>query len=461
MKLSTYLLGLGLWLLHIHPIQSQDILDTYIEEGLQNNLILQNRDLSLQASLTALQVAKSYFLPNVEFSSSYTLASGGRTIGIPIGDLLNPVYTTLNQLTGTGNFPQLENVSEQFLPDNFYDAKIRVTLPLLNPDLSAQKKIRKQEIKMSESDLAIYKLELIQDIKTAYYNYCMANAAWEVIEDSEKLVAQNLKTNQSLLKNGKNLPAAVLRAESEVEQVRSLKIEAQNSIINARNYLNFLLNKQLTDTVIYEAIQPNLQYLDELILQEWSGQNPELQKIQTGLAISEIQSQAAKNYWVPRAAFFADLGSQGFDWSFDSQSRYSLMGINLSFPIFQGNRNRNQLIRTQIGKEQLLNQQNLFTQKLNLDWEIATHEAENQVALLLSAQKKLKSSQSYFKLVQRGYTEGVYSLIEFLDARNQLTQAKLQENLANYKLLQAQAKIERLANQGEFPTSRTSSNPNH
>lgn len=458
MKFLSYLLGIGLWLLQILPVYSQHILDTYIEEGLQNNLILQNRNLGLQASLTALQDAKSYFLPHVEFSSSYTLASGGRTIDIPIGDLLNPVYTTLNQLTGTGNFPQLENVSEQFLPDNFYDAKIRFTLPLFNPDLIAQKKIRQQEILMSESDLATYRLQLIQDIKTAYYNYCMANAAWEVIEDSEKLVVQNLKTNQSLLKNGKNLPAAVLRAESEVEQVQSLKIDAQNTIINARNYLNFLLNKKLTDSIMFEPIQPNLPYLNELILHEWDGQNPELQKIQTGLTISEIQSQAAKNYWIPRAALFADLGSQGFDWSFDSQSRYSLMGINLSFPIFQGNRNRNHLIRTQIEKEQLLNQQNLFTQKLNLEWEIAANEAENQVALLRSAQKKLKSAQAYFQLVQRGYTEGVHTLIEFLDARNQLTQAGLEENLARYKLLQAQAKIERLADQSESPSNRNTSN---
>jgi outer membrane protein TolC len=45
--------------------------------------------------------------------------------------------------------------------------------------------------------------------------------------------------------------------------------------------------------------------------------------------------------------------------------------------------------------------------------------------------------------VERGYREGVNSLIEFIDARNQLTSASLQKNLSTYKLLKANAQLKR------------------
>jgi len=39
------------------------------------------------------------------FGASYTKADGGRTIDLPLGDLLNPVYQSLNQLMGQQNSP--------------------------------------------------------------------------------------------------------------------------------------------------------------------------------------------------------------------------------------------------------------------------------------------------------------------------------------------------------------------
>ena len=50
-----------------------------------------------------------------------------------------------------------------------------------------------------------------------------------------------------------------------------------------------------------------------------------------------------------------------------------------------------------------------------------------------AAQEQLKSAQSYFNLIEKGYKEGVNSLIEFLDARNQLTNSQLQLNLRHLK----------------------------
>ena len=423
--------------------KGQSILDGYIQEGLENNLVLQEKNIELEKSLLALKDAKSYFLPSLEFGASYTLASGGRTISIPIGDLLNPVYSTLNMLTGTSAFPQLENVSEQFLPDNFYDARFRASLPLVNTDLIYQKQIREKQVLLSEYELEIYRANLIQDIKIAYYNFCTATTALEIIESSKGLVLQNLKDNQSLLENGKGLHSAVLRAESEVENINSLLIEAEIKKRNAAHYVNFLLNKPVNDEVIFEEqTEPNSK-LFSLMEEDVLINRAELLQLQTAENIQETAIKASKNFWVPKLNTFADLGSQGFDWNVDSQSRYALFGLNMSLPLYQGNRNRNQIYRSELSLQLIQNQKELVNNKLSLDLQLTKNEVLAQQAALRSSEKKLESSAAYFRLIDRGYREGANSLIEFIDARNQFTQASLQKTISSYNLLKSLASLER------------------
>ncbi len=89
--------------------QQNNVLDKYIKEGLANNASLKTQSFDLEHSFTALEEAKTLFMPRVNFQMQYTLATGGRNIEFPIGDLLNPVYNSLNKLTQTNNFRNQDN----------------------------------------------------------------------------------------------------------------------------------------------------------------------------------------------------------------------------------------------------------------------------------------------------------------------------------------------------------------
>jgi len=424
-------------------LEAQQILDTYIQEGISNNLVLQEKNASLEQSLLALKDAKSFFLPAMEFGANYTVADGGRTISFPVGDLLNPVYSTLNKLTASNNFPQIPNVSEQFLPDNFYDTRFRTSMPIFNSDLIYQQQIRKEQVHWNSYQVEFYKATLIQDIQVAYFSFCTANRSIEILKNSLQLVEQNLKDTRSLVANGKSLPAAVLRAESELEQVKSLLTEAELKTNNAAHYLNFLVNRPLQQTVPFEEVPLDLSRLDQLLLEEINPLNPELRAMQSLESIQEKVLKSGKNYWIPKLSTYADLGSQGFDWNFDSQSRYLLWGLNFSMPVFQGGRNQNQMQRNFLGLQSIQRQKELVNQKLNLSLQMQRNEVKTLLAALHSSEKKLTATSAYFKLVDKGFKEGSQSLLEFIDARNQFTQAALQKNISTYKLQMALAQLER------------------
>ena len=424
-------------------IQAQQVLDTYIKEGLANNLILQEKNASLEQSLLALKDAKSYFLPSVDFGASYTLAEGGRTIAFPVGDLLNPVYSTLNKLTASNSFPQIANVSEQLLPDNFYDTRFRTTVPVLNTDLIYQNQIRKEQVNWTNNQVEIYRASLIQDIRVAYFNFCAAHTSIEILTKSLQLVEQNLKDTRSLVENGKRLPAAVLRAESELEQVKSLLTEAKLKTNNAAYYLNFLVNRPLDQEVAFEQIPLNISRVDQLLLEDLNAQNPELRAMQSMERIQETVLKSGKNYWIPKLSTYADLGSQGFDWNFDTQSRYLLWGLNFSVPVFQGGRNQNQIQRNMLGLQAVQRQKELVNQKLNLNLQLQRNEVKTLLAALQSAEKKLISATAYLNLVDKAFKDGSQSLLEYIDARNQYTQAALLKNISSYKLQMSLAQLER------------------
>jgi outer membrane protein len=438
------ILGFFLYLVFlVTPTKAQQVLDTYIKEGLANNLVLQDKNASLEQSLLALKDAKSFFLPSMDFGANYTLAEGGRTIAFPVGDLLNPVYSTLNKLTASNKFPQIENVSEQLLPDNFYDTRFRTTLPLLNTDLIYQQQIRKEQVNWTSYQVEIYRATLIQDIRVAYFNFCAAHSSIAILKNTLQLVEQNLKDTRSLVENGKRLPAAVLRAESELEQVKSLVIEAELKTNNAAQYLNFLVNRPLDQVVPFEDIPLDLSRLDQLLLEELHPQNPELRAMQSMETIQETVLKSGKNYWVPKLSTYADLGSQGFNWNFDSQSRYLMWGLNFSMPVFQGGRNQNQIQRNVLGLQAVQRQKELVNQKLNLGLQTQRNEVKTLLAALQSSEKKLVSASAYLKLVDKAFKDGSQSLLEFIDARNQYTQAALQKNISAYKLQMALAQLER------------------
>jgi outer membrane protein TolC len=443
-SIRTLIPGIFLCLcLQAAPLQAQQILETYIQEGQANNLVLKEKNASLDQSLLALKDAKSFFLPSMDFGASYTLAEGGRTIAFPVGDLLNPVYSTLNKLTASSSFPQIDNVSEQLLPDNFYDTRFRTTLPILNTDIKYQNQIRKEQVNWNSYQVEIYRATLIQDIRVAYFSFCAAHSSIEILKNTLQLVTQNLKDTRSLVENGKGLPAAVLRAESELEQVKSMLLESENKTINAAQYLNFLVNRPLEQSVPFEAIPLDLSQLDQLLAEEIQEQNPELRAMESMESIQQTLLKSGKNYWVPKISTYADLGSQGFDWSFDSQSRYLMWGLNFSVPVFQGGRNQNQIQKNIIGLESIQRQKELVNQKLNLSLQIQKNEVKTLLAGLQSAEKKLLAATAYLKLIDSGFKEGSQSLLEFIDARNQFTQAALQKTISEYKLQMALAQLER------------------
>ncbi|MFK7935059.1 MAG: TolC family protein, partial [Saprospiraceae bacterium] len=225
------------------------VLDQYVQVGLQNNANVRTQNLRVNQQTAALNEAKGLNLPQVSFNATYSMAAGGRRLEFPVGDLLNPVYSTLNDITGQAAFPQIDNVSETFLPHNFQETKIRVQQNLFNRDIQHNYRAQEQLLNLENAKRETVAADLEKDIRMAYVQYLQANRVTDIYAAAETLVREVLRVNESLVRNGKATRDVIYDAQFELDKIAQEQATAQQNIQAARAYFNYLLQRDLNETV--------------------------------------------------------------------------------------------------------------------------------------------------------------------------------------------------------------------
>lgn len=435
---------LFLLFLSLPLLGQKSVLDTYIATAFQQNITVQQKSIQVEKAMIALKTAQSLYQPNLSFQGAYQSGEGGRSIAFPVGDLLNPVYSTLNALTRTTQFPQISNVETNFFPRNFYDMKVQSTMPLYNKDLSYNKQLQSQQIELQQVDLSLYKRELVKQIKTAYFQYLLSLGLQKVYQNSLYVAQEGKKINQKLLDNGKALPAYILRADSEIAQIQAQQAEAAKQSDAARMYFNFLLNAPLNqdiqidfevDKAIQEVIRTNA----------GEGNREELKILAKSISMQETVLKMNESFYLPKLNGFVNLGSQSSNWALNSKSAYYMLGLQLDIPIYAGNRNNLKIKQTQLDLATAKNTMDLTAKQLNLATETAQKGLKSSLVGYQASTKSLEAAGAYLRLIEKGFHEGVNSYLETVDARNQWMNAQINYQLNQFKVLIAAAAYEREA----------------
>jgi outer membrane protein TolC len=426
-------------------VAQSSLLDHYIQEGLKSNLQLQQEQLSYEKSVDNLGLARALFMPQVSAIANYTLAGGGRKIQFPVGDLLNPVYTTLNQLTNSTAFPQIANVNEQFLPNNFHETKFRVVQPLFNPDIYFNYKAQKELITVQRAQKNAYQNELKFNITSAYCQYLQSEEALVILGRTKNLLQELLKVNTSLVSNAKATKDVLLNTEYELSKLEQQIAESEKNNQVAKAYFNFLLNRDLEanilkDTAMMSAMGSNTNL--QQLTQEAINQRQEVKQLEGGIRANEqlvgLQKGAA---WWPKLNVVGDVGYQGFQYKFDQPQQFYLVQFGLSWDLFKGGEKRTRVQQARIDQQVLENKMQQLKKQIELQVIQSHYELETARQAYTASQRGVRSTERSFQIIRSKYSEGQAILLEYLDAQNKLTTARLTQSINHYELLRKQAAL--------------------
>jgi outer membrane protein len=420
----------------------QTILDNYIRRGLDSNLALKQKNFDIDKARLDLKRAQSLFYPQANFLSQYTLASGGRTQDIPIGDLLNGVYSTLNQLTGSTKFPQVSNQNIQFLPNDFHDTRVEISMPVLNRQIKYNREIKEELINSQQADADAYRRELVKSVKEAYFRFLQAGKAVEIYTNALGLVNENLRVSEKMVNNGVATKEIVMRARAQVSQVQTSLTEARNNRQNAAAYFNFLLNLPLndaiaTDSAVLERLDISIPpYVDVPVRRE------ELTRLRSLQKVTNTNLKLNRSYWMPVVNAFYNAGFQGFGFKFNNDQLYQLGGLQLQWPLFRANDNKYKIRQAELDADALATKYKEVEQQLSLQVQTSYNNYRSAVQTLQSVSDEVQSSTETYRLTERRFREGQALQIELIDARTQLTNSQLRFSLAQLAALTRSAELE-------------------
>jgi outer membrane protein len=428
----------------LYPAEGQRILEKYTKMALDSNLALRQKTFDLKRAELDLDRARTLFYPQANFNAQYTLATGGRTQDIPIGDLLNDVYTTLNSLTSSNKFPQVQNQTINFLPNNFQDTKVEVTMPLYNPEIKYNRDIKSEMINGNIADVNMYKRELVKNIKHAYYDYLQASKSVEIYTNALAVVNENLRVNQKLVKNTMATQDVVLKAKAQVSQVQTSLIGAQQNQKNAAAYFNFLLNQPLETTIVNDfTIFQSLDNKISLSL-DVPANREELLQIKSGQKALSTNLKLNESYKLPRLNAFYNVGFQGFGYKFFDKQFYQIGGLQLTWNIFRANDNKLKIKQTQLDMDAMQNQYAITEKQLQLQIATTYNTYISELQALQSSNDEVINSEEAYRLTDRKYREGQALQIELTQARTEMTTAEIKYSLAQLAVLKIAAELERV-----------------
>jgi outer membrane protein TolC len=427
MKVYLFIpLFIAVW---INGLSGQSLAD-YQRMGLENNPQLRVAQSGRTVAQSALEEANKGRSLRVDFAPTYTLAAGGRVIAVPVGDLLNPVYGALNAMTGTENFPQIENAEELLNPNNFYDLRMRATYPIINQAIGVNQEIKQLELKIAGHEIERSRQQVVAEIAGAYYDYQRASRAVAIYQEAMNLVRESIRVNRGLLSSGAALPIDVRSAENDSLQLAKDLLNAELATTQAAALLNYLVNQPLDTPVPKETasgdlplvpsgaeakVRPELEQLTEL--GQLNGKLGDLAKARAGAQLNA----------------FADFGLQDFNFNLSGQSPYVLAGLSFNVNLFDGGQTKAKQQLAQTRRQETQARRAAVEQQIALEIFTTRQDLEKRLNEYAALTREVSIRDQQYRDQLKRYRAGTINYIALQTARNELIQSQLQRNITRYQ----------------------------
>lgn len=204
----------------------------------------------------------------------------------------------------------------------------------------------------------------------------------------------------------------------------------------------------LTDTAIdsksseaLKLISTNLDY-SEL---------PEYNALLIGLKLTQFDVRRYKLSALPTLSGFYSYGfntgqytgTKVFNFDSSTYKKYSMVGLSLNVPIFNGFARQHQVRAARLSMEKMEN--NIENMKLSLDFQTATSRTSLRNAMLQvqSQKRNMELAQSVLDLAQKKYKEGVGSNLEVTTAQTDLLRSQNSYFSTLLDMINAEADLKR------------------
>ncbi len=451
-QMKKHFIQVSCWLALLLPIAltgQSNVLDEYVAQALANNLSLRTYNFEEAKQLSRIEQARKLWLPNIDLNASYLFAEGGRTIVFPVGDLFNPVHSTLNRLTASQNFPEdLENFQTQLTPNNYLDAGLSVTKPIINSAIKYNLKIQEALINLSsierEEQINVIKFQ----VKQAYLNYLKTVQGIQILDENRTLLEEILAFNNKLIKYNKATPDIISDVLYQLALIDSEINSLGEQQALSRILLNTIMNRNLEsgiiiDTTVLHRVQIDGYNLNECIAKALKNR-PEFRKLILTHDINDLNKRKIDSQKHPTLNARGAIGLQAEEFSFDDGGPLYTVGLSLGWNLFDGGLRKNRVEELKIVADQNALDTDIAKQQITLEVSQAFYNLRSLYAKLAAEESAIAAAITSYQSIKKKYDNQKVLLIEMLTAHSRLSTSKLNRVLAIIDIEILKADLDRI-----------------
>jgi outer membrane protein TolC len=432
--------------------QQRDPFGDIVAEALRNNLGLAQERLATERAEAGVREARGRFLPSLALDARYSEQSGT----LNLGDVVNPAYEALNQVTGSQRFPTDLDIT---LPLR-HESRVRLQQPLFDASILAGYSLARHLRDGQEWRRGAAARGIAASAQSAFLQVAAARSARQTWEATVALVRESERAAERLVSAGSATPDAVLRARAERADVEQRLAEARETVHAATRSFNQILRRDLDRPVAElpdSAVRFELTLTEEQAVASALDRREELGQAASGIRAAEAGVRLATASFLPSVSLALDYGFQGNELRFGADDDFAVASVVLSWNLFNGGRDRARREGARHEAERLrvrrTEAEDLIRLEVRQAWEAAVV-ARDAIA---TADAGLAAARRSFELVRRRWEEGLATQVEFLDARTTFTSAELNRSATLYRYAIRYVDLERAAALRDLPSQEAQS----
>lgn len=446
-----------------------------VEAAVDRNPELDAARLELEQAREQVSEAWGNVFPTADLSSTYT-----RNLTVPLSFLPAIIFDP--------DAPPDELIPVQFGADNLWNLSIDFEQPLFNAAAFIGVGTAGRFESLQEEVLRGRMHTVVTRVRTAYYQALLSQEQERLLENSVRRVEESLRETRALAEAGLSSEYDVLRLEVELANLRPNLRRARNAVLQAKRQLGVeirippaeaetlevagsLATMDLDDFGSNSADNQEILALsevaaapaDDLVASAMSFRSDVRQLEQTeDLRTAELRVQQVE--YLPRITLFGNYGinaQQNGDPRFFGEPRaYNrLIGVRVTFPIFQGFRRDARIDRQRAALQQARVQSELGRNQVASEVRTVADQVEEARERATAQQLAVTQAQRGFAIASAQYREGIGSQLELTDAEVALRQSEFNYAQAVYDYLVARAQLDAavgLVPMGDSPGAGTS-----
>ncbi|MBQ8863285.1 MAG: TolC family protein [Rikenellaceae bacterium] len=390
------------------------------------------------------------------------------------------------QLSATGQY--LYAIEKQsmakglsFGADNTLSATANLNMALFAPSVYAALNMNKVQLENAVEAARASKINLVAEVKKAYYNILLAKQSIEVLHASEDNIAETVENTRDMFGAGLAAEYDLLTAEVQLSNLKPTIIQTENSVEIAelllKMYLGLPQNTEIEVVGTLDEFRDAVLAGSEALSTDISG-NTDLRTLDINLKMLNAQRRLANSARIPTIAAFlqgtytgndavnplksmmgggagagtgagagagaATTAEREFWWQYPIN-----VGVQVSIPIFAGFTNTSKVKSIDNSIRQLEMQRDYLAESMYVQVRSALNTLVTARETMMANEKTVTQAQKAFEISQTRYTAGAGTILEVNSAELQLTQSRLNYSQAIYDYLSAKAEYDKIIGKEE------------